>query len=118
MRYAVLRRFCPKRSHLIHLRNQAQRPDVRARDTNSSNRTMCFPKRTPVALCLWGDNLKPSQSLRTVIWDLDGGHFSERAIRLGSVTDKLRRVPIDLVQESAIGRHPVIARPTRYRCIE
>src|SRR5579863_1670090 len=49
------------------------------------------------------------QPLRTVVRDRHAGNFLQRAIRLGSVADQLRGVPVDLVEKGAIRRDPVIA---------
>src|SRR5215813_6819596 len=67
-------------------------------------------ERPFVASCPWGDNLETRETLRTVVRNLDGGHFFKRTVRLRGVTNQLRCIPINLVQEAAIGRNPVIAR--------
>ena len=41
--------------------------------------------------------LKSRQALRTVVRDLDAGHFLERTVWLRGVANQLRSVPVDLV---------------------
>src|SRR5215467_7505948 len=53
---------------------------------------------------------KSCQALRAVIGNLNARDFFERTIRLSGVPYQLRSIPIDLVQESSIGRQPIVAR--------
>src|SRR5215813_8396162 len=75
-------------------------------------------ERPFVASCPWGDNLVTREALRTVVRNLDGGYFFERTVRLRGITNQLRCIPINLVQETAIGRNPVIARSAGNRCVQ
>src|SRR5215813_522542 len=61
---------------------------------------------------------KTRETLRTVVRDLDACHFFERAVRLRGVANQSRRVPVDLVQECAIRRYPVIGRSAGDGCVE
>src|ERR1700730_11356371 len=58
------------------------------------------------------------QPLRTVIGEFHSGHFRERAVRLRGVTDEFRGMPINLIQESAIWRHPVVGWSAGDGCVE
>src|SRR5215813_9688724 len=57
-----------------------------------------------------GEDSEPRQSLRAVVRDFHAGDFVERAILPNRVAHQFARIPVNLVQESAVRRDPVVAR--------
>src|SRR5215469_17464911 len=64
------------------------------------------------------EDSKTGEALGTVVRDLDTRHFLERTVWSRGIANQFRCVPIDLVEESAVGRYPVIGRPAGDRCVE
>src|SRR5215472_13768808 len=61
---------------------------------------------------------KTRQALRTVVRDLNAGHFFERTIWSRGIANQFGSIPVDLVQEGAVGRHPAIGRSAGDSCVQ